>query len=67
MGTKATNNMKLDIENELYCNQQAVENHITRITELQRLIEQEEENLSNKINQSQDIVAKLLSKFTSEH
>jgi hypothetical protein len=56
-----------EIETRLYSNQQAVEGHISKITQLQRMIEEEEEELSVKIAQSQKMVAALLNKFVTEH
>ena len=67
MNFKSINKGSVDIENQLFDNQQAVETHISRITELQEMIQREEEKLSVKITQSQDMVSKLLNKFVTEH
>ena len=56
-----------EIETLLFSNQQDVEGHISKITELQRMIEEEEEELSVKIAQSQKMVAAFLNKFVTEH
>ena len=52
------------LEHQLYENQQAVESHITKITELQTLIAAEEEKLANKIGESQAMVNNLLKQFS---
>ncbi len=67
MSLKYTNTAPVEIEDRLFNNQQAVETHISRITELQKMIEREEAELSVKITQSQDMVNKLLNKFVTEH
>lgn len=67
MSVSKNNINTFDIENKLHNNQQAVESHISRITELQRMIESEEALLSDKISKSQRMVEQLISKYNQEH